>query len=79
MNKTKHIATRMGQRGISRDMLDMVLAVGEDGRAGRVFIDRKKAEQILRTVKKILDKGGVEVVVEGDAMVTTYNYRGKRH
>lgn len=79
MNKTKHVGARMGQRGISQEMLDMVLALGKDGNAGRFFISRKQAQQMLGTLKKILDKGGVEVVMEGNTMITAYNFRSQRH
>ncbi len=81
MYKTKHIERRMSQRGISQAMLDLVLVYGEEGPAGRVFISRKGADRLfrdLRAVSKMLDKGGVEVVVEGEALITAYNYQGRR-
>jgi hypothetical protein len=81
MYKTKHIEKRMSQRGISQSMLDLVLAYGEEGAAGRVFISRKSATRLfrdLRALGKMVDKGGVEVVVEGNALITAYNYQGRR-
>lgn len=80
--KTKHIEKRMSQRGISQAMLDLVLRYGEEGRAGRVFLNRKSVAQVLRDYRdlmRILDKGGVEVVVEGDSLVTTYNHKRRKH
>lgn len=80
--KTKHIEKRMAQRGISQAMLDLVLRYGEEGRAGRVFLNRKSVAQLLRDYRelmRILDKGGVEVVVEGDALITAYNHQGREH
>ena len=55
-------------------MLDLVLRYGEEGRSGRVFLNRKSVAQLLRDYRelmRILDKGGVEVVVDGDALITT--------
>lgn len=82
LKKTKHIEKRMSQRGISQAMLDLVLRYGEEGRAGRVFLNRKSVSQVLkdyRNLMRILDKGGVEVVVEGDSLITAYNHQGRGH
>lgn len=81
MHKTKHFQQRMGQRGINQAMIDLVLGYGED-EGGKVVLSRKRAEQLLegfRTLMKIVDKGGVVVVAEGDAQITTYNYTGRGH
>lgn len=81
MTKTKHIEKRMGQRGISGDMLDLVLNYGEET-GDKVVLSRRGAAKLLRdfrTLMKIVDKGGVAVVVQGDALVTTYNYSGRGH
>lgn len=80
--RTRHIEKRMGQRGISQGMLDLVLHYGEEGRAGRVVLNRKAASHLLRDYRelmRILDKGGLEVVVEGNALITAYNHQGRRH
>lgn len=73
----------MSQRGISRDMVEYVLAYGTPER-DKVIMGRKEALQKLealqeeqRLLKKILDKGGVVVVAEGDAIITTYNCQGR--
>lgn len=82
LKKTKHIEKRMSQRGINQAMLDLVLRYGEEGRAGRVFLNRKSVSQVLkdyRNLMRILDKGGVEVVVEGDSLITAYNHQGRGH
>lgn len=82
MHSTHHAKERMAQRGISRDMVEYVLANGTP-RQDRVIMGRKDALQMLellkeeqRLLKKILDKGGVVVIAEGDAVITTYNYQG---
>ena len=79
MHKTKHFQQRMSQRGISQAMIDLVLGYG-DNEGSKVVLSRKKSEQLreaLRTLMKIVDKGGLVVVAEGDAQITTYNYAGR--
>lgn len=44
-------------------------------RAAGQLIDELMAK--LRVLKKIQDKGGVIVVEDGDALITTYNYSGR--
>jgi len=71
----------MTQRGISQDMVDLVLSYGEtDG--DKVILSRKASARLMeaaRTLAKILDKGGLVVVASGDAQLTTYNYQGRSH
>jgi hypothetical protein len=85
MHTTKHIQQRMSQRGVSREMVDYVLNHGtpEDS---KYVLGRKEALKQLeelksqeRLLKKILDKGGVVVVAENDALITTYNCEKRRH
>jgi len=81
MHKTRHIKQRMAQRGISQAMVDMVMRYGDlDG--DKVFLSRKATGRLMeeaRTLVKILDKGGLVVVANGDMQVTTYNYEGRGH
>ncbi|MCV2352641.1 DUF4258 domain-containing protein [Paucibacter sp. B2R-40] len=79
MNATHHIKQRMAQRGISKAMVDLAL---EQGRieGDKHVIDRKEALKRLReldaerrVLTKILDKGGIAVVSEGESLITTYN------
>lgn len=86
MNTSKHAATRQAQRGISNDMVHYALEHGKEERASRVVFGRKEALERLsqlqeeeRLVKKILDKGGVVVVAEGETIVTTYNCVSRKH
>lgn len=85
MHTTHHAQERMAQRGISRDMVEYVLANGTPEH-DRVIMGRKEALRMLevlhdeqRLLKKILDKGGVVVVADGNAVITTYNCQGKAH
>ena len=84
MRPTNHIRQRMSQRGISQDMVDLVLEHGVSDQ-DKYVLDHKEAGRLLeamrqkeRVLKKILDKGGVTVVAEGDALVTAYNCE-RRH
>lgn len=79
MNKTIHIQKRMSQRGITQDMVELVLTHGTIDH-DKYVLDRRGASRLLQTlqreaqlVKKILDKGGVTVVSEDNALLTTYN------
>lgn len=79
MRHTNHIRQRMSQRGISQRMVELVMTYGtleqdkfvlKHREAQRLVADFQDA---LRDLKKILDKGGVTVVAEGDALITAYN------
>jgi SOS response regulatory protein OraA/RecX len=81
MQQTQHLKQRMSQRGISREMVELVLAHGVPEQ-DKYVLGRKEALRLLedfqrseRLLKKILDKGGVVVVADGDALITTYNYK----
>ncbi len=79
MYKTKHIQRRMSQRGISQDMVDLVLRYGES-EGDKIILSRRASARLMaaaRTLAKILDKGGLVVVTSGDAQLTTYNYQGR--
>jgi Domain of unknown function (DUF4258) len=79
MQKTKHFQQRMSQRGVTRTMVDLVLAFGSveqnkhvlDRRGALALLESLKGEE--RALMKIVDKGGVAVVAQGDSLVTTYN------
>jgi hypothetical protein len=76
---TKHVGTRMSQRGITKEMVELASMFGDydgdrlrlDRRALLVLLERIRAAE--RTTLKLLDKGGIVVVEEGEAVVTTYN------
>jgi hypothetical protein len=85
MHKTHHAQKRMAQRGIGRDMVEYVMSNGIPER-DRVIMGRKEALRMLealqeeqRLIKKILDKGGVVVVAEGNTVITTYNCKNRPH
>jgi hypothetical protein len=86
MNKTKHAEVRQNQRGISSSMVQYALRHGKEGKASRVIFGKKEALERLkelqeeeRLVKKMLDKGGVVVVADGENIITTYNCTQRQH
>lgn len=85
MNTTKHLQQRMSQRGISKDMINVVLEHGKIF-GDKYFLGKKETLQRLteidlerRVLIKILDKGGVAVVTEGEALITTYNRNSQKN
>lgn len=83
MEITQHIQQRMSQRGVSRDMVEVVLTYGKLEQ-DKYVMGRREALGLLelinrqaRVVKKILDKGGVTVVAEDGVLITTYNGAGE--
>ena len=85
MNSTVHAQERMSQRGISRAMVEYVMEHGTP-ECDRIIMGRKDALQLLdslqeqqRILMKILDKGGVVVVANGDRVITTYNSQRRAH
>lgn len=80
---TKHAAARQSQRGITSSMIDYVTKHGVE-ESDKLVLGRKEALQLLEKIKeeerllmKILDKGGVIVVAEGDTVITTYNHTSR--
>ena len=79
MQATLHIQQRMSQRGVSRDMINIVMTYGKTVR-DRHILDKKEALKRLdelqreaKVLKKILDKGGLTVVAAEGALITTFN------
>ncbi|MCG3669264.1 DUF4258 domain-containing protein [Aliarcobacter butzleri] len=79
MFSTNHFKARMSQRGISKKVIDLVLAFGKD-EGDKLFLDKKETQRIIyqidnlrNTLLKVMDKGGVAVVVEDETLITTYN------
>jgi hypothetical protein len=82
---SKHASARQTQRGITSAMVDYVFMNGKDD-SDKLVLDRKGALQRLeviaeekRILMKILDKGGVVVVAQGQTVITTYNKTARRH
>lgn len=78
MRQTKHFQSRMSQRGIRLDLVDLVCKYGVQ-RDDKTVLSRKGAEEVLsvladlqKNLKKILDKGGLVVVAVDDQLITGY-------
>lgn len=79
MVTTKHCQARMAQRGLPKRLLDLVLEFGKD--SGDKLVLNKKTTQILideidsmrKELLKIMDKGGVSVVINNETLITAYN------
>lgn len=78
MQMTAHIDTRMNQRGIRKDLVELALDLGEI-EGDRYVLTAKmidaELEGVRRRMKVLTEarkKGGVVVVAEGEALITTY-------
>ncbi len=79
MFSTNHFKSRMSQRGLPKKVIDLVLEFGKN-EGDKLFLDRKETQKIIyqidnirNTLLKVMDKGGVAVVVEDEILITTYN------
>lgn len=80
--KTAHIQTRMSQRGITREMIDLVRRFGRHF-GDRIVLSRKDIQKKLDELDeqrsgllKIMDKGGMVVVEENGVLITAYRLTG---
>lgn len=83
---TKHGMERMNQRGVTSEMIDLVLEYGEYIQ-DKVILNRKIIRGLINRVAKnlksklikLLDKGGLVVVLSDDnTLITTYNCNKKK-
>ena len=79
MFSTNHFKSRMSQRGLPKKVIDLVLEFGKN-EGDKLFLDRKETQKIIYQIDnlrnnllKVMDKGGVAVVVEDEILITTYN------
>lgn len=79
MKLTKHVQKRMNTRGITKEMIDFTLNFGEIKGDGWM-VNRKALQELIKdlehqmkTAKKLLDKGGIIVIAEDNALLTTYH------
>ncbi|MBM2294998.1 hypothetical protein JQX09_24020 [Sulfitobacter pseudonitzschiae] len=79
MHMTHHITTRMNQRGIRKDLIDLTLDLGDiDGDRfvlSSKIIDKEMSD-LQRRLKMLSDarkKGGIVVVADGDHLITAYH------
>lgn len=84
MYDTKYVQKRAQQRGITKDMINFTLDHGVI-QGDRWFLNRKllnetihELEAQLKVAKRLRDKGGVVVVADGEALLTTYDYDSRK-
>ena len=80
MYETLHINQRARQRGITNRMIELTLEYGIV-QADKIKLGTRRIKKLLCThahieadLLKIMDKGGLVVVVSGAAMITAYNW-----
>lgn len=79
MAASKHMVSRMNERGIGKEMVDLALAHGRCVQ-DKYVLDRQEVDRRLDELNrerglllKVRDKGGVVVVVSDNTLITTYN------
>jgi hypothetical protein len=79
MGKTRHIQARMTQRGIREELVHLTMKFGFEHHDGKVVLNRKGAQELIaelekikRAAQKVFETGGLVVVAQGEALVTTY-------
>jgi hypothetical protein len=85
MNKTNHFKQRCQERGINSDMLEYILEYGIYDR-DKVTITKKIALDLLKNpeykhnkeLTKIVDKGGITIILVDNALLTTYKCNKKK-
>ena len=78
MQKTAHSDARMNQRGITGDLIELVMSFGEpDG--DKTILNARNCNQAIEALKQFQKKlehaskkGGLTVVSSGDTVITTY-------
>ena len=79
MKETKHFWARMSHRGLTKQIIDIVLDFGKSS-GDKIVLNRKDSrnalkelDRIRKNIMRILDKGGVTVVADNDILITAYN------
>jgi len=79
MITTKHCQDRMSQRGLPKKLLNLVLEFGKD-KSDKLILNKKATQKVIDeidTIRKellrIMDKGGVTVVLDNGSLITAYN------
>ncbi len=84
MKTTKHGLARMSQRGLPKRMIDLVYKLGKE-KGDKIILDKKmiknklaELDAIRKELLKVMDKGGVTIVIENDTLITAYNTNSYR-
>ena len=78
MAKTRHFHKRMGQRGVTQCMVDLVDKYGIE-HDDKISLDRSNIDELLQGIDKfrkklvnLRDKGGLVVIEANGDLITTY-------
>lgn len=84
MVTTKHCQARMSQRGLTKRLLDLVLEFGKDS-GDKLILNKKATQKVIdeidmmrKELLRVMDKGGVTVVLENESLITAYNTNSYR-
>jgi hypothetical protein len=79
MVTTQHSLARMSQRGLSKSLIDLVFEYGKE-QGDKLILNKKTTQRMIKEIDsmrkellRIIDKGGVTVVVDNDTLITAYN------
>lgn len=79
MVTTKHCQSRMAQRGLPKRLLELVLEFGKEN-GDKLILNKKTTQKVIeeldsirKELLRVMDKGGVTVVVDNDMLITAYN------
>jgi hypothetical protein len=79
MITTKHCQSRMVQRGLPKRLLELVLEFGKEN-GDKLILNKKATQKVIEEIDmirkellKVLDKGGVTVVLDNNMLITAYN------
>jgi len=84
MKTTKHGLARMSQRGLPKRLVELVYKLGKE-KGDKIILDKKmiknklaELDVVRKELLKIMDKGGVTIVVDNDTLITAYNTNSYR-
>ena len=84
MKTTKHSLARMSQRGLPKRVIDLVYQLGKE-KGDKIILDKKMIKNKLaeldamrKELLKVMDKGGVTLVMDSDVLITAYNTNSYR-
>lgn len=84
MLSSNHCKVRMSQRGLPKRLIDIVLEFGSSS-GDKLTLNKKSTQKLIdeidmvrKDLLKVMDKGGVTVVVDDDTLITAYNVKSKK-
>lgn len=81
---TNHCQVRMSQRGLTKRLIDLVFEFGKS-QGDKLILNKKTTQKVIheldvlkKELLKIIDKGGVTIVIEDESLITAYNTNSYR-